>query len=173
MYVKTYWRYRVRTKQVTKLKSSLDLWPFDPKMYKYLPLTILHPCMKYERCTLKTTQVIVSEAKCWQSSVVTLTPKYYFDPKIYRCPSICVWNIKFVGWEIFELSHYNEVLTVLTKFSCDLDLWPFDPKIYRCLPLPILYLCIFTLRVFSATINIRKFLTFNFPWSHMSRCNDE
>ena len=32
------------------------------------------------------------------------------------------------------------------------------------------YKVIFTLLVFSATINIRKFLTFNFPWSDMKRC---
>ena len=32
---------------------------------------------------------------------------------------------------------------------------------------------IFTLPVFSATINMRKILTFNFPWSDMRRCNDE
>ena len=32
---------------------------------------------------------------------------------------------------------------------------------------------IFTFLVFSATINIRKILTYIFPWSDMSRCNDE
>ena len=32
---------------------------------------------------------------------------------------------------------------------------------------------IFTLLAFSATINIRKILTFNFPWSVMRRCNNE
>ena len=32
---------------------------------------------------------------------------------------------------------------------------------------------IFTLPVFSATINIRKILTFNFRWSDMRRCNGE
>ena len=46
-------------------KVQLWPWPFDPKMYRYLPLTILHLCMKYESCTLKTTQVIVSDPKCW------------------------------------------------------------------------------------------------------------
>ena len=35
------------------------------------------------------------------------------------------------------------------------------------------YCCIFTLPVFSATINIRKILTFNFRWSDMRRCNGE
>ena len=61
-------------------QSSLVTLTFDPKMYRYLPLTILHLFIKYERCALNTTQVIVSEPKCWQSSLVTLT----FDPKMYR-----------------------------------------------------------------------------------------
>ena len=59
MYVENYSSYRVRTKVLTKFHCDIDLWPFDPKMYRYLPLTILHLCMKYERCTLKTTQIIV------------------------------------------------------------------------------------------------------------------
>ena len=42
-------------------KVQLWPWPLDPKKIEYLPLTILHLCMKYESCTLKTTQVIVSE----------------------------------------------------------------------------------------------------------------
>ena len=116
----TYWRYRVRTKPETKLKSSLDLWPFNPKMYKHL----LDQCMKYESCALKITQVIVSEAKCWQSSVATLT----FDlltPKsigvFLSLSSICVWNIKFVGWEIVELSHYNKMLIDRVD---KVQLWP-------------------------------------------------
>ena len=32
-------------------KVPLWLWPFDPKMFRYRPLTILHLCMKYESCT--------------------------------------------------------------------------------------------------------------------------
>ena len=35
------------------------------------------------------------------------------------------------------------------------------------------HIIIFTLPVFSATINIRKILTFNFRWSDMRRCNGE
>ena len=61
-------------------KVQLWPWPLDPKMYRHLPFAILYLCMTYESCTLKTTQVIESEPKCWQSSVVTLT----FDPKMYR-----------------------------------------------------------------------------------------
>ena len=62
-------------------KVPLWPWPFDPKMYRYLTLTILHLCMKYQSCTLKTTQVIVLEPKSWQSSVVILT----FDLLTPKC----------------------------------------------------------------------------------------
>ena len=52
-------------------------WPLDPKMY-FFPSK--HLASMYGMSTLKTTQVVVSEPKCWQSSVVTwtfdlLTPK--------------------------------------------------------------------------------------------------
>ena len=32
-------------------KVPLWLWPLDPKMLRYRPLTILHLCIKYESCT--------------------------------------------------------------------------------------------------------------------------
>ena len=38
-----------------------------------------------------------------------LTPK--FIGVFLSLSSICVWSIKFVGWDIFELSHYNKVWT--------------------------------------------------------------
>ena len=78
-------------------KVPLWPWPLDPKMYRYLPLAILHLCMKYGRWTLTTTQVIMSEPKCWQSSVVTLnfdllTPKCIC---IFLLPScLYVWNME-------------------------------------------------------------------------------
>ena len=72
-YVGNYSSYRVRTKALTKISCYLDLWPLDPKIYKYLPFAILHLCMKYESCTLKITQVIMSETMCWQSSTMILT----------------------------------------------------------------------------------------------------
>ena len=59
--------YRVRTKVLKKFHCDLDLWPLDPKMYRYLPVAILHLCMKCESCMLKTTQVIVSEPMCWRT----------------------------------------------------------------------------------------------------------
>ena len=96
---------------LTKFSCDLDLWPFDHKMYRYLPLTILHLCVTYERCTLKTNQVIVSEPKWWQILVVTLT----FDLLTQKCigifvsPScIYVWNMKTVHWKLLKLSCQNQ-----------------------------------------------------------------
>ena len=37
---------------------DLDLWPFDPKIYRCLPFFILHLCMKYEICKSNTVRVI-------------------------------------------------------------------------------------------------------------------
>ena len=37
---------------------DLDLWPFDPKIYRPLPFFILHLCMKYEVCKSNTVRVI-------------------------------------------------------------------------------------------------------------------
>ena len=93
-------------------KVQLWLWPFDliMKIYRYLPLSILHLCMKYESCTLKTTQVTVPEPKCWQSSAVTLT----FDLLTQKCIGIflsssCsyVWNMKAVRWKLLKLSCHD------------------------------------------------------------------
>ena len=103
-------------KMLTKFRSDLDLWPFEPKIYRYLPLAILHLCMKYESYTLKTTEVIVSTPKCWQSSAVTLT----FDlltPKctgIFLSPScIYVWNMKAVRWKLSKLLRQNQSSVVI------------------------------------------------------------
>ena len=86
------------TKMLIKFSCDLHLWPLNPKTHRYLPLTILYLCLKYESCTLKTAQIIVSELKCWESSVVTLT-FYLFIPKcipvgIFLLQScIYVWNL--------------------------------------------------------------------------------
>ena len=108
-------------------KVQLWPWPFDPKMYRYRPNTILHLCMKYESCTLKTGPVIVSEAKCWQSSVLTLT----FDlltPKcigIFLSPSyIYVWNIKAVHWKLVQLSCQNQSVDKVQLWPWPLTFWP-------------------------------------------------
>ena len=139
LYLERYSCYCVRTTVLTKFSCDLDLWPFDPKMYRYLPLTILHLCMKYESCTLKTSPVIVSEPKCWQSALMTLT----FDlltPKcigIFLLPS-CIygWNMKAVRWKVVQLSCQNQRID-----KVQLRPWPFDPKIYRYRPLAILHVC--------------------------------
>ena len=120
-------------------KDQLWPWPLDPKMYRYLPLTILRLCMKYESCTLKSTQVIMLEPKFWQSVVVTLT----FDlltPKcigIFLSPScIFVWNMKAVPWKLLKLSCQNKSVNKVS-------LWPrpLDPKMHWYLPLAIPHLC--------------------------------
>ena len=103
--LKTTQTTRVRTKVLSKFCCDLDLWPFDPKINRYLPLAILHLCMKYESCTFKTTQVIVSEPKYWQSSIVTLTCDL-LTPKcigIFLSPScIYVWNMRAIRWKLLK-----------------------------------------------------------------------
>ena len=99
-----------QNKSVDKVQLKPWPWPFDPKMYRFLSLIILHLCLKYESCMLKTTQVIVSEPKCWQSSVVTLI----FDLLALKCIGIflsssCIYvcNMKTV-WKLLKLSCQNQ-----------------------------------------------------------------
>ena len=97
-----------------------------------LSLTILHLCMKYESCTFKTTQFLVLELKCRQSSVMTLT----FGSKMYRrLSSYPESSIKYESRTLkkivlLTLSCWNQVLKKF-KVQSDLDLWPFYPKTYR------------------------------------------
>ena len=95
-------------------------WPFDPKIYRYLPLTILHLCMKYESCTLKITQVIVSEPKCWLSSVATLT---FWSQNVWVSSShhpASMYEISKLYVEIY--SSYYVRTKVFTMFRCEFDL---------------------------------------------------
>ena len=46
---------------------DLDLWPFDPKIYRCLPFFILHLCMKYEVSRSNTFRVIALQRKCGQT----------------------------------------------------------------------------------------------------------
>ena len=120
VYVESYSSYRVRTKVLTKFSCDLDLWPFDPRIYRYFSLTILYLCMKYERCTLKVTQVIVSEPKFWQSSVVTLTfwPQNVWVSSSHHPASMYeIWKLYIENYSIYCVR-----TKVLTKFRCDLDL---------------------------------------------------
>ena len=83
------------------------LWPFDPKLFRYLPLTILHLCTKYESFSLKTSQVILSEPKCWQNSVVTFD---ILTPKCLGTMSILHPCMKYetVCWKLLKLSCQNQ-----------------------------------------------------------------
>ena len=130
-------------------QSVDNVWPFDPKIYRYLSLAILHH-IKYESCTFRTTQVIVSEPKYWQSSIVTLT----FDLLTPKCIVIvlspfCIyaWNMKAVRWKLLKLSCQNQ--------SVD-NVWPFDPKIYRYLSLATLHLC---MKYESCTLKTSQVIT--------------
>ena len=139
LYVENYSCYHVRTKVLTKFRFDLDLFT-----QKCIGTFLLPSCIyvwKYKSCTLKTTQIIFSEPKFWQSSVVTLT----FDlltPKckgIFLSPScIYVWNMKAVRWKLLKLLCQNQSVDKVPLWPW---LQPFDPKMYRYLPLTILHLC--------------------------------
>ena len=159
-----YSSYPFRTKVLTKFCCDLHLWLVSPKINRYLPLTILYLCMKYESCTLKTTQVILSEPNSWQSSMVTLTvgSQNVLISSSHR-PSSNVWNMKAIRWKQLKLSCQNQSLDkvplwpwpltfwpqIVLKLSCQnqnvdkIPWWPwsFGPKMYRYLPLTILHLC--------------------------------
>ena len=109
LYVENY--SKLSCQNQNRWQSSVVTLTFDlliPKAQMILvsfSCNILRLCMKHERCTLKTTQVIVSGPKCWQSSIVTLT----FEPLTPKCmgifllPScIYVWNMKAVKWKLIE-----------------------------------------------------------------------
>ena len=65
----------------------------------------------YGMSTLKTTQVIVSEPKCLQSSVVT----WIFDLLTPKCKGVVLsssrtyaWNMKDICWKLIKLSCQNQ-----------------------------------------------------------------
>ena len=108
-------------------KVQLVTLTFWPQKYRYLKQTILHLCIKYESSISKSTQSIVSEPKCWQSSsVVTLT----FDPKcigvFLSLSCIYVCDMKAVCWKLLNLSCQNQSLDKVPLWT-----WPLDPKMYR------------------------------------------
>ena len=88
---------------------------FGPKMYRHLPLTILHLCMKYVRWKLL-------KLLCLNQNVdkVQLWP-WPFDPK---CMGISLSTSCFYVWNLYDenYSSYCVRTKVLTKFRCDLDL---------------------------------------------------
>ena len=74
-------------------KSKVQSRPLDPKVYRYL--FSHHSASMYEISMLKTTQVIVSEPECWQSSVLTFDPKMYiYVSFIYHPVSMYkIWKV--------------------------------------------------------------------------------
>ena len=97
---------QVMVSVLTKFRCDLGLRLFDSKMYRNHPLTILHLCMKYESCTLKTTQVIVSErirklsgpdVSCWT-----------WDQGHHREHHFCFLpRFTSVDWEGWSTSHFH------------------------------------------------------------------
>ena len=115
LYVENYIKLLCQNQVLTKFSCYLT---FDLKMYGYIPLTILHLCIKYESYRMKLTQDTVSEPKCWQSSAVTLTLKCI---SIFLSPScICVKIWKFQDEYSFR---YRVRTKMLAKVNCDIDLW--------------------------------------------------
>ena len=100
-------------------------------MYMYLSLTTLHICMKYENCTLKITQGIVSVPKCWQSSVLIST-FHLLTPicmDIFLSPScIYVWNMRAVLWKLLQLSCQNQSVDKVQLWPW--PLWPQNVHVY-------------------------------------------
>ena len=120
--------YRVRTKVLTNFSCNL-------LTSKCIGIFLSPSCIyvwKYESCMLKTTQVIVSESKGWQSSVVTLTMYRYLSLSI-----LLLWmkNIKAVYWKLLKLLCQNQSIDKVQLWP-----WPLDLKMYRYLPLTIQHL---------------------------------
>ena len=106
---------------------DLDLWPFDPKIYRCLPFFILHLCMKYEVCRSNTFRVIALQRKCGQTDgrtdkVITIGLPHlrwrgpnehlplYINPCIEICstvPECSVYEIlclmRFIQSQLFSL----------------------------------------------------------------------
>ena len=128
LYDENYSSYYVRTKVLTKFSCDLDLWIFDPKMYRYLPLAIMCLCMKYESCMLTTAQVIVSEPKCWRTDRQT-------DGLTWFLKGACL----VAGpWKLLKLSCQSQSVNKVRLWPCPVAFWT---KMYRYLPLTIQHLC--------------------------------
>ena len=112
----------IRTKVLIKFSNccDLDLWQFDPKIYRFLSLSILHLWMTYESCLLRTIQVIVSEPKVLTNSGVTLT----FGSQDVSVSSSRHPAYLYEIWKLYgeNYSGYCVRTKVLTNFSCDFDL---------------------------------------------------
>ena len=80
---------------------DLDLWPFDPKLYRCLPFFILYLCMKYEVSMWKSFWVIVAQPSCGRTDrrtdkVITIgLPPLRCIGVFLSSSCVCVWNINF------------------------------------------------------------------------------
>ena len=111
--------YDIHVHCLNKIDWLID-WKF---ICIYLPLTILHSCMTYESCMLKTTQVIIPEPKCWQSSVCDLG-LWSFDLKMYKYLPLTILH-----HSMYEISILKTIKAIASEPNfwqravCDLDLW--------------------------------------------------
>ena len=134
--------------------DNLQLWPWPLHliMYRCLPLTILHLCMKYESWTLNTTQVIVSESKCRQSSVVTLT----FDLFTSKCIGIFLTMLHLcMKYERCTLKTTQVVVSEPKCWQSAIVTLTFDLKMYKYLSFTILHLC---MKYKSCTLTITQII---------------
>ena len=100
-------------------KVPLCPWPLNPQMSMYLPLTILHLCMKYEKLYVEnysSYRVRTKGLTMFRCDLDHFTPKC---KGIFLSPS-CIYVCKLY---VEKLLRYRVRTKGLTKFRCDLDLW--------------------------------------------------
>ena len=62
-----------QNQSVDKVSLDLDLWPLDTKIYRHLPLTILHQCMKdvyWKQLELSCQNQSVDKVKFWPGPLI-------------------------------------------------------------------------------------------------------
>ena len=104
-----------QNKIVDKVQLWIDLWPFDPKMDRYLLLTILHLCIEYERLT---SRLFMSEP------VLT---KFCCDLDLWPRWAKCIWYLSLmilhlcITWNLYveNYASYRVRTKVLTDGQRD------------------------------------------------------
>ena len=131
----------------------------------------------------------------WLRHAIVLFP-IMFDvrglrPDTMHFPGFSVWLFVFILWRhspsinlIMKTQGKRSMSGLSPLTSNIIEKWTIYWPSYICLccnylnrwgfnTRKVVHFKIFTPPVFSATINIRKILTFNFRWSDMRRCNGE
>ena len=112
LYAENYPSYCVRTKVLTKFSCDLDLLTQN-----VLVSSSYHLASMYEICTLKTTQVIVSEPKCWRTDRQTDGRTNLIS---IRHPSSggALINLKSMSWTntSWHLDFLNLIVLLIWKF---------------------------------------------------------